>query len=198
MYRVQYLRDENIRFDTSLTFNEDSCFNNVIIARDHHSRIGELRTTMPIYAWIRRENSVTNSGREDEANYGHFRRNLIVTEENRPNIDRFCGMVTRTVYDTYYMLHSPEISLKMKGRILEEFMPWIRERIQFYGKITDDILQRIIDVSAKELKRERIPDDFRTVSEWVRGIAGEEKVNGNLYIEASPEDAGKHRSGEHQ
>lgn len=169
IYRRQFLIDKSIRFDEELVFNEDSCFNAVIIARTHYSRIGEIRTTIPLYAWIRRESSVTNSGREDEATYGHFRRNMKVTAEYENGDERYPGMVTRTVYDTYYMVFGKRNSTKMRRRLLDEFIPWISERIDAFGKVDKWMIEEIRKVSRSELVEpdENISDDFITIANWV-------------------------------
>ena len=184
VYRREFLIEKNIRFDTELTFNEDSCFNNIIVARTHYKRIGEIKSMFNIYSWIRRENSVTNSGRDDEATLGHFRRNLKVTEENRLYREPECynGMVTRTVYDTYYMVHGKRISDGMKRQILDEFAPWIAEQIDVFGAIDDDTLQRLITVSKMELidHDEIVYDAFELVEKWVQDIVAAYKMGGEL------------------
>lgn len=172
VYRRQFLIDENIRFDESLTFNEDSLFNAVIIARTPHTRIGEIKSHAPIYAWIRRTNSVTTGDNaNDDGAYCQFRRNLKVTEENRLHRewDNYCGMVTRTAYDCYYMLFGGRISLKCKRRIYDEFVPWITERVNECQNVSLDILNQIREVSRMELldEGESVPDSHEQVKKWI-------------------------------
>lgn len=174
VYRTEFLRKDGIRFEEDLVFNEDSCFNAVIIARTPHERIGEIKSPFPLYTWIRRESSVTNSGREDEAEYGHFRRNMKVTEENRLHREHksYCGMVTRTVYDTYYMIFGRRISIRMKRKILEEFTPWISDRISVFGKVDTNTLDEVRVISRSELidMDEIIPDGHELIVKWVNGL----------------------------
>ncbi len=169
VYRTAFLRESEVRFDTELVFNEDSCFNAVIIARTPHTRIGEIRSALPIYSWIRRPNSVTNSGREDEASYGHFRRNLKVTHEYENGDSRYYGMVTRTAYDAYYMVFGKRNSMQMKRRILDEFTPWIAERIESFGKVKKETLDEIRKISRMELIEpdEVVPDKHMDVEKWL-------------------------------
>ena len=169
--------DEGIRFDPELRFNEDSCFNAVIIARTPHTRVGQIRTHSPVYAWIRRKNSVTTgSDAPDYGAWGQFNRNLKVTEENRLHRepDNYAGMVTRTAYDTFYMLHDMRISPQMKRRISDEFIPWMRKRMNVFGKVSREILEQIRGVSRGELLEpgEEIPDSHETVRAWVNKITG--------------------------
>ena len=173
VYRVQFLKESGIRFDERLVFNEDSCFNAVIIAHTPYQRIGEITSPMPIYCWVRRQNSVTNSGREDEATYGHFHRNLIVTGEyEKQNDERFYGMVTRTAYDAYYMVFGKRNSMQMRRRILDEFTPWISERIMAFGKVDDGTLDEIRTISRMELidPGELVPDEHERVAKWLAQI----------------------------
>lgn len=173
-YRRQFLIDKNIRFDTELTFNEDGHFNAIIIARTPYQRIGELKTRNVTYGWMRRTGSVTtNHDREDEANYCQFRRNLKVTAEYDENDDRYNGMVTRTVYDAFYMIHGNKISKGMKERIQTELAPWIAERFEHFGKVNDDILPQIIGISRfEQLEGLEIPDSLDVVSRWINKITG--------------------------
>ena len=173
VYRTAFLKERGIRFDEELVFNEDSCLNAMIIAHVHHKRIGEIKSPFPLYAWIRRESSVTNSGREDEASYGHFRRNLKVTEEyEKLRDDRVYGMVTRTVYDTYYMVFAKRNSMKMRRRILDEFTPWIAERIFCFGNVDDDTMDEIRRVARSELVEpdEMVPDSHEEIAKWVYSL----------------------------
>lgn len=173
VYRTAFLKEKNVRFREDLVFNEDSCFNAVIIARTPASRIGEIRSPVPLYCWIRRPSSVTNSGREDEAAYGHFRRNLIVTSEYEDTGDeRLPGMVTRTAYDTFYMIHGKRNGMQMKRRIQDEFTPWISDRLDVYGKVDDATLDEIKRIAALELLElgERIPDSHEQIAKWVAEI----------------------------
>lgn len=57
VYRRGFLIDSGIRFDESLTYGEDTKFNEEIAERT--DRIRELPTRMPPYVWIRRGGSVT-------------------------------------------------------------------------------------------------------------------------------------------
>ena len=132
-----------------------------------------MQSKKPIYAWVRRANSVTNSGREDEASYGHFRRNMIVTGEYEGTKDpRYDGMVTRTVYDTYYMVFGRRNSMQMRRRMLDEFTPWIAERIQSFGNVDTETLEEIRRISRYELidPDEFVPDEHERVEKWVKKL----------------------------
>ncbi len=172
VYRKAFLDEQGIRFDETMRFQEDSLFNATIIARTSYKRIGEIKSVSPLYVWIRRPSSVTNSGRDDEAMFSHFIRNLKATEENRVSrdYDCYCGMVMRTVWDTYYMLNCKPGSADTKQKIREMFVPWIRARRSDFGKVSDEMLAKIIAVARTELRESPIPDDKVTVTNWLDDI----------------------------
>lgn len=175
VYRRQFLIEQNIRFDERMTFQEDSLFNATITARTDFKRIGQIKAPITPYVWIRRQNSVTNSGRDDEATYWHFRRNLKVTDENKGTPEKYAGMITRTAYDAYFMCMGRRASHAIKKRIEKEFKEWIIPRVGEFGKVTDDIMAKIIDVSRLELldADERVPEDPETVKDWIEKITQE-------------------------
>ena len=183
VYRKRFLIEQRIRFDESMTFQEDSLFNATIIARTDYRRIGKINAPIVPYVWIRRQGSTTNSGRDDEATYWHFRRNLMVTAENEGNPDKYAGMVTRTCYDTYFMCVGIRTGKEMKKKIADEFRPWIIPRIGEFGKVGDDIMQQLVDVSEYELlgPDEKVPDDPQTVLDWIYEIIREGNNDGNLH-----------------
>lgn len=191
VYRRAFLVESGIRFDETMQFQEDSLFNATIIARVDYSRIGELKTQAPLYVWILRENSVTHSGREDEAVFGHFIRNLKVTEENRQHRDDpsfYRGMVTRTAYDAYYMILSSEASLQTKSKILELFAPWISERRNEYGKVPEDVMMKIREISRAELYRKPVKDDPIDVYNWLNLILEKDgEPDGDFNDEPEPD-----------
>lgn len=169
VYRTAFLDEQGIRFDETMRFQEDSLFNATVIARTSYKRIGEIKSVSPLYVWIRRPASVTNSGRDDEAMYSHFIRNLKATEENRKNrgYDCYCGMVTRTAWDAYYMLNCKPGSAETKQKIREIFIPWIRARRSAFCQVSDEMLAKIIAVARTELRENPIPDDKATVTNWL-------------------------------
>ena len=187
LYRRQFLLNTGIRFNEELVFNEDSEFNAQIIARLDYKRIGEIKTPCPVYIWIRRPSSVTQSGREDEAAYGHFRRNLTVTEANRQHRGtvHYFGMVTRTAWDTWFMVQGGRVSAGMKDRLVREFAPWIRERLDAFGKVTPDILRQIRAVSRMELTDpgETVRDEPALVLAWINEIIRRGDSDGNIHNE---------------
>ena len=174
VYRRQFLLEQKIRFDEELTFNEDSCFNATILTRITSARVGEIKTASPAYCWIRRENSITTKpGAMDRSALGQLARNMKITEQtliHRPS--DYAGMVTRSVYDAYFMTHTRRFTPGCKKEILERFAAWATGRDGVFGDVKPDTLARLKLISRAELtdKDEQIPDDIQTVAEWLRRI----------------------------
>ena len=174
VYRRKFLLEENIRFPEDLRMNEDSCFNAIIVARTQNTRVGHVLASVPVYAWIRRRGSVTSN--PEAADLGALcqtRRNRIVTEENRLHRPaEYPLMVTRSGYDVFYMIHGKRISETCKQEILHEFVPWIRERLDVFGKAEDWMLEKIQAISKSELVDEgdEIEDSHETIQAWVRAL----------------------------
>ena len=172
IYSREFLTKEGIRFDESLAFNEDSCFNATILTRIPNTRIGEIRTYAPPYVWIRREGSVTTGeGAEDKSAIGQLQRNIVVANEymiHKPEL--FPGMVTRVVYDAFFMVHSRRCSPSCKQKILEIFLPWIREHEGLFLRVDGKTLKKIRMISRDELsgKDEEICDDPGNVLAWLK------------------------------
>ena len=175
VYDRDFLRREGLRFEEELTFNEDSCFNAVAIARTTNERIGAIKSAVPVYTWIRRAGSVTmKPDTIDIGTYCNFRRNLIVTEENRLHRpDQYANMVARTAYDAFYMIHSRRITDACKRQILDEFRPWIRERLDEVGKVSPEMLEGVRAISFEELTEdgEKLPDSHEQVMAWLQEVA---------------------------
>lgn len=171
VYSRLFLMRQGIRFDEELDFNEDSCFNATIMTRIPNTRIGEIRTFSPPYVWIRRAGSVTTGeGAEDKAAIGQLRRNIAVANEYmifKPEM--LPGMVTRVVYDAFFMMHSRKYSPSCKQRIMEGFMPWIRAHADLFLQVDRETLTKIRMISRDELseKNEEICDAPGNVRAWL-------------------------------
>jgi len=174
VYRRAFLEREQIRFEESLEWNEDSCFNATVLTRG--ARAGEMQTHAPVYAWIRRKDSFTGTDdRNDRSAFFQFRRNLLIAEEHRKHKpEQYAGMVTRVVYDTFFMIHSGRCSPSCKQKILAEFVPWIRERKELALAVDEKTLRQIREISRIELADhgEEINDEPGNVRAWVEYETG--------------------------
>lgn len=177
VYRRAFLEREQIRFDESLEWNEDSCFNATVMTRG--AKAGEMQTHAPVYAWIRREGSFTGTeDRNDRSAFFQFRRNLLVAEEHRKHKpEDYPGMVTRVVWDTFFMIHSGRCTPSCKQQILAEFVPWIRERKDLVGQTDPETLRKIREISRLELSEpgDVICDNPGNVLAWVEIETGADR-----------------------
>ncbi len=178
-YRRQWLVDHGMRFDTRLSYQEDSLFNAMILARMPYRRIGEIRAPFFPYAWIRTRGSVTTKdGHKDPAEWGHFFRNKLLTDYYREWLpeDRLHDMVVRTCFDTYYALQEP-VSPEMRKQITDAFREYLREYGQFYRKPEEEILRGIEEISWQELEHaEQIHKvGYTAVTLWKDTIAKEKE-----------------------
>ena len=97
---------------------------------------------------------------------------MKATEENRQHreYESYCGMVTRTVYDTFYMINASNGSESLKNKILSEFIPWIRKRLSECWNVKEDTLNKIWDVAKYELCKKSIADSPDDVRKWLSEI----------------------------
>lgn len=176
-YRRQWLVENKVRFDETLTFQEDSLFNAIIIAILDYHRIGRIRSLTPPYIWCRRGDSVTNSQEtEDKATMFHFIRNRKVCDFYRENLsrERISDMVVRSVYDAYHMANSKDgVSANFHYQLIKGFKEFIGEYDEYYSRPDDDTLRQIAEISRYELADREIPDDFKTVTAWKNAVKGE-------------------------
>ena len=167
-YRRQWLLDNNVRFDETMPFQEDSLFNAYIIALLDFHKIGEIKTSFPPFVWCRRNGSVTTTGRDDEATLGHFIRNCKLCAfylEHLPK-DRLEDLVVRVTFDTYFMVNSTPITNLMRTHISSEFRKFMNDFGAYYRKPDQDILNQIEEVSKNELMHKIVPSDYETVTNW--------------------------------
>lgn len=179
IYRRQFLLDNNLFFNTELTFNEDSELNAILLTYLPHQRIGKIKTTMPLYIWCWRPDSTTHgTERAAEAVLCHYKRNKNVTEAHRKNLPykRYCGMVARTCIDAYYALNlhrlPPEL-LPMR----KDFKAWYQEHRQQWLDADLDTLKKAKEIARfergfSELENtehgaDYLVDESVTVSQWL-------------------------------
>ena len=115
----------------------------------------------------------TGDGAADRSALGQFRRNMKVAEQYRRfRPDGYPGMVTRVVYDAYYMTHTRKYSPSCKQEIQEQFAEWCLENGEDFGRVEEKALRKIRMISRSELTEpdEEIEDDLYTVKGWMEGL----------------------------
>lgn len=185
-YRRSFLNENNIRFDTALSFNEDSAFNTVANTIINYKRIGQIKTAAPIYVWTFRENSATTDpANRSKALIGLYERNKRVCEafKERMPYDRYCAMIARTIFDSYYALNVedlPEDLWEMK----KDFSAFYLEHKEQYEAVDKKYLREIKEISRKEYARgileeedrreidrkKEIVDESISVTRWLKSL----------------------------
>lgn len=110
-HRRQYLIDENIRFDDSLTVHEDSYFNMLATnAAKDGSRI--KYSDVPIYLWKWRDDSVCRHDplylQKTYPNYLDSLTALIGQLDQRKLESQRNLVLCQSIFDTYYLMNTPK------------------------------------------------------------------------------------------
>jgi len=110
LYRVDFLKDNNIRFDEELTIHEDSFFN-VIANMLADGNIYEMSPA--VYLWKYREDSVVRKDREAYIfkTYDHLmkvRRAICLDLKKRERYPEFYQAISKTMADSYYDFQKPD------------------------------------------------------------------------------------------
>lgn len=148
-YRLDWLKEHDIRFCEDLYMSEDSAFNNVVEIEG--ARVGEIGTKEGLYAWCRRPSSVTmDPNRYYKNTEGHFDRNLyVLSEYEKRKHARAHFVAARTITDAYSFLTKKdecEESIRIGKRVAEFY----DSRPILFDKITDDIWAKALEASDKE------------------------------------------------
>lgn len=171
LYRRRFVLDNDMWFNTELTFNEDSEFNAILMTKIPKERIGHISTQMPTYIWCWREDSTTHvPGRNEEGAICHYKRNVNVCEAFRKNLptNRYNAMVARTVWDAYYAMNADTLSDRMK-QTLCEFCEWYKLHKAEYQKASKQDIETIRAISRFECRH----TDFRAeipIDKWLSTI----------------------------
>lgn len=107
LFRSTFLKDNNIRFNESLTWCEDSAFLAVVEMEINHERIGKIKGNAPLYMYSVRQGSLCNRPEIKFANLqSFFARHCYVAEEflKRGMIEQYNTMMVRIMMDSFYTL----------------------------------------------------------------------------------------------
>ena len=172
MFRLDFLRAYNIRFNEDLYFSEDSAFNAIVNMEIDPKRIGTLKTPIPSYVWCWREGSATLDKKNWLKNIkGQFMRNVYVISEYRKRGDDFSAvrMVGRTMTDMYaHMTRTDVEGLDTLKSMVKDF--YDKEREAFDSLTVDDIT-KVMNASLKEgTDCNYLNPDRPTFSEWLKGF----------------------------
>ena len=155
VYRREFLLEHDLWFDTALKFNEDSCFNAIANTIVDYRRTGQIKTLCPPYIWCYREGSATTSPEnQGQALLGLYERNKRVCEAFRKRMpyDRYCAMVARTIWDTYYSCNVDKLSPEQQ-QIISDFKLWYAARRGCWLLVDDETMAQVRRISQSEHDR---------------------------------------------
>lgn len=167
-YRLDWLKEHDIRFCENLYMSEDSAFNNVVEMEG--ARIGEIGTKEGLYAWCRRSGSITLDDNRYYKNIeGHFDRNLyVLSEYEKRKHARAHFVAARTITDAWAFLTKRE-DCEEAERIRNRVVEFYQSRPMLFDKITDEIWEKATEASEREADvfGKDIPGR-KTVMEWIQ------------------------------
>ena len=122
LYRVDFLKDNDLRFDESLTIHEDSYFN-VLGNMLAEGNIHEMSPA--VYLWKYRDESIVRVDRDAYVfkTYDHLmnvRRAICRELERRERYAEFYQAISKTFIDSYYDFQKPDCLKPENKEIIEK------------------------------------------------------------------------------
>jgi hypothetical protein len=179
-YRLDFLKEHHIRFNTDLTICEDGAFNMMAYLEMEQNRIGEIVTTEPLYTWLRRKNSTTtNEANLMKVTKGVLERDIYVTklfEERRRITTRL--MAARTITDAYASLTQKR--LEPYPNEIEDILSMIKQfwndNILSLEQVTLAEWNYVLKASENECAIKGVLNQYRpTLDDWLAMKLGVER-----------------------
>lgn len=114
VFRRSYLIDHELRFNTDLTYAEDTAFCTVLLMILPFERVGEIKSGFIPYLWtFRKGSATTNPARAVENAVGLFRKNAYVADKFREygKDKQGAEMAFRAMCDAYVVRHRTDIEV---------------------------------------------------------------------------------------
>ena len=153
VFRRKFLIDNNIRYNTELTWCEDSAFMAIIEMEIDHQRIGKIKSSIPIYLYIVRDGSLCNRPEIRFANLqSFFKRHCYVANEflKRGLIDQYNTMCVRIMADSYYTLHKAPNIDEDKSEHEARVWKWHDEHREPFHACRPEMIKMVIEAVNKE------------------------------------------------
>jgi glycosyltransferase involved in cell wall biosynthesis len=176
VHRKQYLIDNNIRFNDSLTIHEDSYF--ILLTQNctNSSRIKYCPT--PFYLWKWRDNSVC---RHDSKYILKTYINMI--DSNDLLIDEFVkrGMIENAnmyvglmILDTYYTFNKSEWinqdNVEYKDKTEQHFSKYYKKRKEMWNNLSIEEKMELSNIIRQRTIREGMMMETITLDDWLKKI----------------------------
>ena len=176
MYRVDFLKENGIKFNNELTIHEDAFFN-VIANMLSEGNIHEMSPA--VYLWKYRDESVVRVDRDAYVfkTYDHLmksRKAICRDLEKRERYAEFYQAVSKTFFDSYYDFQRPDCFKEENKEIIEKAE---RAFAGFYNEFKDEfknvnindkaVMAHICRVNGfnngMKMERETFPDFLRRI-----------------------------------
>lgn len=176
-WRRDWLMKSGLRFNTKLTFNEDSAFCAVASNMMDYKRVGHIESNVPIYIWTFTEGSATTTpGNRIKCLIGLYERNKVVCESMKTvDYKRYCAMISRTVHDSYWSMNLQTIPPELEPYI-DDFRQFWKEHKKFYFDTDPDSMREVAEAS----RREHEAGDIEEEERWLH--VNELKTNTNISL----------------
>lgn len=176
VHRKQYLIDNNIRFNESLTIHEDSYFTLLTQNCTDPSRIKYCPT--PFYLWRWRDNSVC---RHDPKYILKTYTNMI--DSNDALVDEFVkrGMVDKAnvyvgamIFDTYYTFNKVEWvnqkNIEFREKTEKHFSEYYKKRKEMWNVLTDEEKMILSNSIRQRSVLDGMMMESVTLDDWLKKI----------------------------
>lgn len=170
-YKRQFLLDNQIRFNTKLTFGEDQDFNTIAQIVAGEDRVGEIRE--PIYLWCTNDESVTRREKDKSVFYPKMLEHRFATLEElrrRGIEDEYTAAVVRTTVDCYYEMNGPDVPENIRA-CRGQFAAWWKDHRCDFMMARRALVSSIIEtVRRNAVERRGSLIEEITLGEWLRGL----------------------------
>ena len=153
VYRRQFLVENNLRFDDSLTIHEDGYFNMLVYSTVQQLNGKLKKISTPIYLWRWNDNSTVRADREDYVlkTYDHVMasRTAISRIQKQRGYDEFYrAAVGMTVLNSYYDFQKTRYHMAKNAKYLREAEKAFRRYwMEFRGTFNDLTNQYIAELA---------------------------------------------------
>lgn len=176
LYRMEFLKENEIRFNDELTIHEDSFFN-VIANMLAEGNVHEMSPA--VYLWKYRDDSVVRKDRDAYVfkTYNHLmkvRRAICRELEKRERFAEFYQSISKTFMDSYYDFQRPECFKPENKEIIENaeraFAEFFKEfREEFKNVNPNDVAQMMYIcrmnafMNGMKIERETLQEFFNRI-----------------------------------
>lgn len=175
VHNRQFLLDNDLRFDESLTIHEDGYFNFMV----HTVAENVKYITTPFYLWVYNDDSTVRKDKDDYT-YKTYKELMEVRWaiakdlENRGYIDEYIDSVVHTVCNSYYDFCMPNV-VKNKNSVLyknaeKEFKKYFTEFGKEYYEANPTRIAEMLMVARSNAYAKGLLAEDKTLVDWLTHI----------------------------